>query len=395
MAAPNSAYNGRSLNDQKDNIIIHHQEANITDTIEILKQRFYLDDVFINQKDGVSGFIGCCYAGSFNYMMHNPTRLGSLAKYRETTSGNGNWKSYKLFNDAGLNTLGIGELSAIVNAFSNKVQVTANYYSAFYLNSYALGIEYKKESDTIWQTAMEESGAEIPDNGSLLNKTFNFIPEGFEKDDVIYIRARIQNDEGIFNLGTILSKVVKDRTLFYSCILKGTSCASAGNNVSVFMSDNDQASLPSVPDQSTDTGIYFYRDEFQTVPATAGWYYGLYNRYSFNVDANGQVKSKYDCPIVQPTKVTIQAAYDFENNKLGPIIGTLDNPSPNNTYTITGRLDTANYNTTNGVNFSITINQGDTSGYDLVSVNKGSINTWQFLNTSVNGGLSIVKIDPH
>ena len=39
-------------------------------------------------------------------MHHSESRYGSYAKYRETISGNGDWRSYKLFTDAGLNTKG-------------------------------------------------------------------------------------------------------------------------------------------------------------------------------------------------------------------------------------------------------------------------------------------------
>lgn len=196
MAAPNNAYNGRTLVDKKDNIIIHHQEANITDTIAILKERFYLDDVFINQKDGVSGFIGCCYASTPNYNMHATNRLGSLAKFRETVSGNGNWQSYRLFNDSGLNTLGnvLADME-VLNSSVGSLSVKVTFKSSYYNVTSKIGIGWKSG-------ALKEGITEIPysipaNSQQNLTKSVDTYTE-VSAGTTLNVYATITNEEGTY-----------------------------------------------------------------------------------------------------------------------------------------------------------------------------------------------------
>lgn len=165
----------------------------------VLRDRFYLD-FFVNMCDKSSGtevwsWAGACYVGSENYYMHNTARHGWIRQ--KDSSG----REYVVFWDAGLNTLGkVNNLPQLVNPVMTSFTVSANYKSAWYVDS-RCRMEYR-----IWNNSTNDWGGWIDFDLVLKPQQFegeinfstqfeNLTPE--IRQHGIQFRGRIENDEGV------------------------------------------------------------------------------------------------------------------------------------------------------------------------------------------------------
>lgn len=151
MGASSVNYTGRTLNDETTTTLVEHHEALwMGFTVAQIKAKFYLDYLFITD-DGASGFIGGCHVGSANYEMHNTVRLGSLVVDAEIYPAD--WRTHKLYLDAGLNTKGSAEKTAITSELLFDIRIEALFESSYFAASTAYGFRYRQRNaaDTDWE----------------------------------------------------------------------------------------------------------------------------------------------------------------------------------------------------------------------------------------------------
>ena len=129
-------------------------------------------------------------------MHHSESRYGSYAKYRETISGNGDWRSYKLFTDAGLNTKGNAVINIVKNRAINFLKLSSTFSSSYYDLSSERGYQYKINGSG-WINSMSSSGVIAP-NTSIYPQS-DVIYSGIETlPAYVNIRPYIINPEGTY-----------------------------------------------------------------------------------------------------------------------------------------------------------------------------------------------------
>lgn len=115
------------------------------------KAFFRLDFIY---KEGDVAFVGGVFPGGTNAQYHTASRMGIV------------FAGYRLLDDAGLNTMGDCDLSAVISAVENNgFKISGTFYSAFYCATTAYGIKWKKHSDTSYIT--KQIGASINENTTL------------------------------------------------------------------------------------------------------------------------------------------------------------------------------------------------------------------------------------
>lgn len=137
--APEEAYIEKKLSTLADGVSTEHRAAVVDPDIEQMKERFFLDDVIT--LDG--GIIGLCRVDGPKYKLHAAERLGTVKKYREIEPGNGEWRIYNAYRDAGLNTYAdVKSQSVEVNQIDNFI-VKGDFKSAFYNPNQTVGARYR------------------------------------------------------------------------------------------------------------------------------------------------------------------------------------------------------------------------------------------------------------
>lgn len=145
MAAPESLYLKKHVarkSGEADKVIKFTSGGG---TSAVLKERFYLDKFDIKEIDGVKYWAGACRVGSPNYYMHNVARYG----WRELIQDG---LRYRVFNDAGLNTLGVTTqptqgaehtiFEFLIDSFSSK--------SAYYIDG-EYGLSFSDDGGVTWK----------------------------------------------------------------------------------------------------------------------------------------------------------------------------------------------------------------------------------------------------
>ena len=131
MSAPNEAFLTPKLNTY-NSVLTQHYRAILTDSKEILKERFYLDDLLITKDgSGDNGFVGLVKVDGDNYQFHHPIRIGTIKLYNSGVQ--------TTYTDAGLNTLAnISTPQPVLEGTGLQTILTPAYYvvpSIIYLYS--------------------------------------------------------------------------------------------------------------------------------------------------------------------------------------------------------------------------------------------------------------------
>lgn len=270
MPAPQSAYYIPTFNCFM-NSLVQHQRAITTDTTAILKSRFYLDDLLqTTDVNGNLGFTGICYPNTFNYNMHNINRFG-----------NARHKDGVVFNDAGLNTLGITKVDSILTTYPNRIRLISTSTSSYFDGStrgYQISVNGGAWLDGGWTYPSFNSKETVTSQ--------DLIGAGAKYNDQIRVRSYIVNPEGTY---------YSDPEIFYASdvlfstnmINTNSACANSGNEIEIFMFQEDFYKLENLPvGESVTSGIYAWKDEAFTIPINDGWYRptgDLINYYSYYV----------------------------------------------------------------------------------------------------------------
>lgn len=190
MAAPIGAYRDKSFFMNKSGIDYEHLPAILQESDSVMKQRFYLDELFVVRlEDGTDGVIGMVAEGSANESMHNLTTRGGVG--RAYKGG----RVVRMLNDGGLNTKGrVDNIDVIYqHNIENFIAPPFNSYAAFYVDG-AFGLEMSNDNGANWY--QYPFGNQAQGNVSTSN-SFNMA------DDVEFgytskVRAYHINNEGVF-----------------------------------------------------------------------------------------------------------------------------------------------------------------------------------------------------
>jgi len=315
MSAPSSAYNGIKISDITTSTEVLHSEGNsFGDSVETIKSRFYLDDIFPSQ----TGFIGCCYAGSFNALHHSESRYGSYVKFRETVSGNGDWRHYKWFVDAGLNTKADAEINQVRTTAVNHLKVVTTFKSAYYDGSTEHGYYLWGGSDATWRKIVINQDYQ-PQNTSISPTEIAY--SAYENPQTIYIKPYIINPEGEY-VGAEIGISGTEAIYHYGALYRTSVCDHTNQtNTEMWMKGNefgmlDTSAIPQ--DNASATGIRAYQNDEMTIPIPSGFYAGIAGvEKVFVVDGSGQFTNWLYCqPPATPKDVLIYVFQEFldENN---------------------------------------------------------------------------------
>lgn len=276
MAAPSTSFLTKNINTiSASGQHVINNRAIITDTEEILKDRFYLDDLLIaKDADGNDGFSGLCTIGSFNYSMHSTARIGSLRRYKTSEQVN--------FTDAGLNTKG----RAINLTGDSALEIGGVKFDATYLPAYYIGVsvffQYKKWSDSAWIDGGIVRYVPAKDSYFEDDRFWNLDSEypNIKAGDIFDIRLKVSNSEGDTYTETA-SIVIKP----YAIKMKfGTSPADAFNSNTLI------DVYPST--RIIDLNTVLYEDVQMQQPYVGGYFIAPESNLWYRVDINGKVVEK-------------------------------------------------------------------------------------------------------
>lgn len=294
MSAPLSAFRNKTLKATSGSNTIDCLVAIPDETKEVLKARFYLDEILaVDEYDSagnrIAGFIGACYVGSQNHAMHNANRRFTLDATRDG--------QMDFFNDAGLNTLGTANWTDVpLVQYANYIIIPSAFISAYWVDSNAagersLGYQIRKfvsgqGPDVNW---LEFTIGSLPRNSQRIENVtlMHYIPV-FEEGDSLEARAFIKNAEGTFYSPILGFNVNEQLEMYRVRHGSGATCSGGGNNVEIII---------------TEPYTHIYKGVDQNgalIPADSGWYFGHYTnaqqREQWLVGSNGLVTSKSNCP---------------------------------------------------------------------------------------------------
>lgn len=340
MAAPSSAYNGLKLVDKVNSTEVQHSEANtFGDSVSTLKERFYLDDIFPSQ----TGWLGCCIAGSYNDSHHNPNKYGSLAKYRETSAGNGDWKIYKVFVDA-LNTKADAVINQVRTTAVNHIKVVTTFKSAYYDGSTEHGYYLWGSSDGIWRKIVISQDYQSQ-NTSVAPTEIAY--SAYENPQVLYIKPYVINPEGEY-VGGEIGISGTEAIYHYGALYRTAVCDHQNQTPTEFwMKGNQYGMLDTVVPQdiNSSTEIRAYQDDEFNVPIPAGYYAGISSPEKvFVVDSSGQFTSWIYCqPPATPKDVMIYVFQeDLGDNNIYYGVSFIMNAAKTEDVTINGYIGSFN-----------------------------------------------------
>ncbi len=306
MAAPTNAYSLKKLKAKKDTNVYDTYLAkflvnttptsgdtwgdgyfNSTDDDATKKSKildiFKLDGWIRVNNGSEDVFAGYVNTGSENEAYHNPNRIGVLKLSKDGTVK-------KVFNDAGLNTLGECTTGTNILKYANMILHNVYFKSSYYNLSTAFGIKYRINSGS-WVTAPNQDL-----DGSLQSTlaeklTFNtplvMYPPA-NKGDFFEVKAYITNEEGITE-GTIVGFLLDDRIENVDATYRTDPQSSTGEtSVDFWMLAGDYADLSTLTDTGQSTGIYGHTTPYRNIPITSGWYVGILEDKALYVDTNGQ-----------------------------------------------------------------------------------------------------------
>lgn len=279
----------------RDGVAVEHHSALWAGlTVAQLKARFYLDYVHPTDDDGVLGFLGACEFGSPNYEMHNTTRIGTLKVMKEATPGN--WKEYRIFMDAGLNTKSKASITQVKAGHANLIKLVTAYLSAWFDGSSEWGHEWH-DGDGIWKRVVQNTTF-LPQQQSATPTEYIYPP--FETGRVIYIRPYIINPEGTYP-GQQVAISTGDAVTAILAQKRDSACTASAINVSIWMLSAKVADLQNLTDIAQSTGIYGYQDDEFANPLPTGFYWGIKENHALYVNA-GEFQQAIYCEPPAPTK---------------------------------------------------------------------------------------------
>ena len=262
MAAPSNVYSvkgmfiGAPLNNQR--IALALPLSAYVDKATFLSL-FYLDDTEIvrDPSTGENCLIGMCVQGSTNDAMHNPNRV---SRRRNTLNG----ATRRLFNDAGLNTLGKAlSFSAISNLGVNGITIiSAQFKSAYYVDSHIAGFNFRVTNRiTTWQNGVL-SGVARNTLHTETNRPYDIGQANIvlRAGDRIEIEPYMQNDEGTHKMAVIYVTV----TAIQLRLRVGSSPQNAFNSTTIIIKEAAVAQL--------DIGVVLYDNFAQGIYAAPGYY---------------------------------------------------------------------------------------------------------------------------
>lgn len=368
MSAPKTAYRKYSQFLRQGTANIEHLIAKLQISDATHKQRFYLDG-YMSAKlpDGTDGALGYVALGSVNSNMHNLTTRGGVIR------GMAGGQVVQLLNDAGLNTLGRSDISDIELNWANNVRVLLEYISAWYLDSTQIGIRFRKNGSTSWNTLWIDKGYVAKQN--VLNRKILFESLS-EKGDGIEIQSIIVNNEGVF-YSSSKNVLLDDNIYNYDAFKRNSACNDTGQEViSFWITQGSLDLLPEITEVSSSTGVFIWNNIEATSPVSDGWIFGIDNNKSFEV-VGGELVRYEECTLTLPI-IFVSAEQDAITG-LYVVHVSLSSKLDYN-VTINGRMDISDPSTINAKPFSITIPSGNqiaqSQEFDL------SDGTYRFYNVS-------------
>lgn len=235
-------------------------------TEALMKAKFYLDFIFPIKPNlnGVSGFVGGCIVGSPNYAMHNSSRRSKFSVHH-------NGQNYKLYNDAGLNTLAKTEIVGEPIIYKNYIKIRYKVKSAYYVNTdrsaLNVGGVLEYPNGVVPQNAEQEYLCE--------QNTVNLTPYS-----TVVVKATVTNAEGIYTSTDMTINIPNIYLKLIGMIYGGSNETtpvepSISSVINYYMKLSEYERLDELrayPD-STSSLIYLWEDTaFSILASPDGWY---------------------------------------------------------------------------------------------------------------------------
>lgn len=255
MAVPQSAYLNKNINTiSATGQQVANNRAIITDEKEVLKNRFWLDDLLLTKdSDGNDGFTGLVIPDSFAYNMHNPARIGSLRT-------NINSATHLNFTDAGLHCKGTCSIGVPYSEFGEGVKVMISWRTAYYVPADALKLRYRINGGN-WNEYFVSGVLPQNETGSLLAGLND--AGGIPPASLVDVQALHINSEGTFASNTTSFVVPQPSTVMGY----GAYASNAYNN---YMANSRTTLYFST--FGLESGTEVFTNASATIKASAGFY---------------------------------------------------------------------------------------------------------------------------
>lgn len=286
-----------------------------------------------------------------------------------------------MLNDAGFNTKGVTSTPNTPDLkYSNYFKLTLDFKSAYWVDSDQIGFQMRKKGTPTWYNYYDGALAR---NTELLNHE-KTITTMWAYEDIVEYRAVNENAEGIY-YGEIKEAILDDAVHSTVAFRRTTACNETNEvPITLWTIPQDLYDLENfgTPQQSGVITLYTDIERTQTLPQNT-WLYGLYENRSYRIGALGEVAEYVECAYPVPTLSL--SIYNDQNGMIVDVIASIDSPR-NGDVVITGRIDVnqTGGQSPSGKNFSITINQGDTTGkHEFFNLNTNPSYSYYFRNISV------------
>jgi len=256
MPAPSSAYLNKNINTiSASGQQVANNRAIITDEKEVLKYRFWLDELLLTKDaDGNDGFTGLVVEGSFAHSMHSTARIGSLRT-------NINSATHLNFTDAGLHTKGTCSIGVPYSEFGEGVKVLINWRTAFYVPGDGLKLRYRINGGN-WNEYFVSGVLPQNETGSLLAGLND--AGGIQPSSLVDVQALHVNAEGTYTSNTTSFVVPQPSTI----MAYGSYASNAYSN---YISNNGRMLLY-FSTFDLEIGSEVYTNQFGNINAAAGFY---------------------------------------------------------------------------------------------------------------------------
>ncbi|MCX2474087.1 hypothetical protein OQZ33_07075 [Pedobacter sp. MC2016-05] len=359
MAAPSSSFLNKNIHTiNASGQQVGNSRAIPNDTPEVLKKRFYLDDLLITKdSDGNEGFTGLVNFNGANYKYHNPNRMGSLRSF------NGDYQCN--YTDAGLNTFAHAKVSETITTPANRIKLLTNFKSSFYDNSTLRGYQWRAIGGTWFTTTTTADTLTAQQTLDIIDTIYTSLGE----PQLVEIRPWIENPEGRF-YGDIhivsVSEPIEPLRVEFRQISSG-ACSSGGELRDIFMRIPEFNRLETdVQEFATSTGIFAYANEDMILPATSGYYASLTGNINkvFYLTPDGEFVQWIYCQPTSVIKVSILVQV-FASGYYSVSAVRTAQAGFNQSITISGGASAfigSNPNPIGSIFFSVTIPENESQG---------------------------------